>query len=298
MMKASPPLVLALLLAVCFTVATSTQRHALNWSTRAQADSMLKVLLGDGRRMFANHFFTQADVTFHSGYYPSIFDRREKPSASPMQSGHEGHDDHEAEDSHAHGEHCNHGEDAHEKEMAFLNQPRDWIERFGRHFFVTDHTHLAKGREREILPWLRLSAELDPQRVQTYTVAAFWLRTQLGKVAEAEEFLREGLRANPQSYEILFALGQVRYDHHQDVVRARNLWEVALRYWKEQESGKPEPDVASLREITLHLARLEEAEGNWRRAIEHLKVAKMVSPQPELLQQQIEELQQKLAEPP
>ena len=58
---------------------------------------------------------------------------------------------------------------------------------------ITEHTHLEGGNEREILPWLRLSAELDPQRVETYTVAAYWLRA-VGKMVEAEHFLREGLR--------------------------------------------------------------------------------------------------------
>jgi tetratricopeptide (TPR) repeat protein len=294
-MKASPYLVLALLVTVCFTVATTTQPHALNWSVRAQADSVLKVLLGDGRRLFANHFFTQADVAFHSGFYPSIFDQREKPKESPMQGGHEEQDEHAGQD---HQDEHGHDQAAHEKEMAFLNQPRDWIERFGRHFRHTQHTELSGEKTREILPWLRLSAELNPQRVQTYTVAAFWLRGELGKVAEAEQFLRDGLRANPRSYEILFSLGQLQYENHHDPIRARNLWEVALRRWREQEPGKEEPDISGLREIALNLARLEEEQGNPQRAIEHLELAKTVSPHPEALQKQIDELQRKLATVP
>ena len=78
----------------------------------------------------------------------------------------------------------------HEKQMHFLGPPRDWIERFGRHFIITEHTHLAGKNRSEILPWLKLSAELDPQKIETYTVAAFWLR-DLGKIKEAERFLRE-----------------------------------------------------------------------------------------------------------
>jgi tetratricopeptide (TPR) repeat protein len=291
-MKASPSFVLVLLITVCFTVATTMQPRALNWSVRAQADSVLKVLLGDGRRLFANQFYTQADVAFHSGYYPSIFDRREKPAASAIEQRHDEHDDH-----HEHGEQGDHGEDAHEKEMAFLNQPRDWIERFGRNFFVTEHTHLAQGKEREILPWLRLSAELDPQRVETYTVAAFWLRTQLGKVDEAEQFLREGLRANPRSYEILFSLGQLLYENRHDPTRARNLWEMALRRWQDQESSKEQPDISGLRDIVLNLARLEEEQGNLRRAIQHLELAKKISPQPDAVQKRIDELKSKLPPP-
>src|SRR5438552_8197963 len=140
-------LILVLLAASTFTVATALQPRIVRWSQRGQ-DSVLKVLLGDGRRLFANHFFVKADVYFHSGYYPSIFDQ----AAPPQDSRHlareaEGHDEKE-----------------HEKEMDFLGPPKDWVERFGRHFFVTKHTHLGGGQEREILPWLRLSAELDSQR--------------------------------------------------------------------------------------------------------------------------------------
>src|SRR6266478_4836489 len=82
----------------------------------------------------------------------------------------------------------------------FLCKPRDWIDAFSRKFFPSVHTHLDEGgpqghsasagdlgqgaEVREILPWLRLSADLDPNRVETYTVTAYWLRRRMGKVAE------------------------------------------------------------------------------------------------------------------
>ena len=75
MSRSSPLLRLLLLAVACFALATVLQRRALTWSDRAQADNVLKVLFGDGRRLFASHFFTQADISFHSGYYPSIFDQ-------------------------------------------------------------------------------------------------------------------------------------------------------------------------------------------------------------------------------
>src|SRR5437588_5679833 len=116
----------------------------------------------------------------------------------------------------------------HERKMNFLGAPRDWIERFGRHFLITEHTHLEGGKEREILPWLKLSAELDPQRIDTYTVAAYWL-TRLNKPDDAEKFLREGLRNNPNSYELLFELGRLDYDTYHNAARARNVWQAAWR---------------------------------------------------------------------
>src|SRR4051812_28183600 len=93
-----PCLVLLLLLTVCFSLATYLQPRSMKWGERAQADSMMKALLGDGRRIFANHFFTKADVYFHSGYYPSIFDQGHKQEEEPP-GRHmvEDHDDHEEE---------------------------------------------------------------------------------------------------------------------------------------------------------------------------------------------------------
>src|SRR6202142_4755792 len=88
-MKASPYLVLALVLTVCFTLAASLEPRAATWSNRSQSDNVFGLLFGDGRRLFANQFFTMADVYFHSGYYPSIFDLREEGRSEERRVGKE-----------------------------------------------------------------------------------------------------------------------------------------------------------------------------------------------------------------
>jgi tetratricopeptide (TPR) repeat protein len=287
-------LLLLLLASVCFTLATLLQPRVASWGQRHAADNVMKVLLGDGRRLFANHFFVQADVTFHSGYYPSIFDRDQAPKDSRHMTAHEdAHEEHEHGPSGpGHGTHEDHSD--HECEMSFLRPPRDWIEAFGRRFMVTEHTHLTGGKEREMLPWLRVSAELDPQRVETYTVASYWLRN-LGKFQEAERFLREGLRNNPKSYEILFELGRLYNENLQDPARARNVWELGVRCWEERESRKEKPDLLALDELAVHLADLEEKAGNLARALEWLQVALRASPRPDAVRARIEGLRQRLA---
>ena len=185
-------------------------------------------------------------------------------------------------------------EEEHEKQMNFLGPPRDWIERFGRHFIITEHTHLEGHKESEILPWLKLAAELDPQKIETYTVAAYWLR-DLGKIKEAERFLREGLLNNPDSYDILFDLGRLYYESNHDAARARKIWDLALRRWSEQEAANKKPDLLKLDDIAVNLSHLEETEGNLARAVQLLELAKKASPHPDVLQQQIDELKQKLA---
>jgi tetratricopeptide (TPR) repeat protein len=279
--KRASAILLALLLLVCgFSLASVLQPRAVEWNKRGQSGGVLKVMFGEGRRLFANHFFKQADVYFHSGFYPSIFDEAKAADSKHLTE--------------THGDH----EEGEEKcELDFLRPPRDWVQAFGRRFTIHEHTHLEKGKEREILPWLRLSADLDPQRIDTYTVAAYWLQN-MGRVKEAEEFLREGLKNNPQSYEILFELGTLYDGKRGDFVRAENLYAAALRRWLEQEKGKKEPDLMGFEKITYRLGYVEEKNGKLQQALEHFELARKVTPNPQELEQHIAELRARLAGTP
>jgi tetratricopeptide (TPR) repeat protein len=278
-MKASPYLVLALVLTVCFTLATGLEPRATTWSNRSKSGNVFSVLFGDGRRLFANQFFTMADVYFHSGYYPSIFDLR----------GDEGPKEIVAE---SHG-HTDSPED--EIKEDFLGKPKDWIDRFGRHFRITEHTHLEHGNEREILPWLRLAADMDPQKIETYTVGSYFMRQHLNQPREAEAFLREGLRNNLDSYEILFELGRLYNENYHDPNGARYVWQLALRRWMKQDSALQNENKLAFDEITVNLANLEREAGNYEDAIRWFQAAQKVSPDPGALQQQIDEIKKKMA---
>lgn len=278
----SPSLILAFLMVLCFSLATWLQPHVASLGKRTQSDDIIKIVLGDARRMFANEFFTKADVYFHSGYYPSFFDQayqQEVPDVKQIAHGQDDHDD-----------------EAHEKGMNFLGQPHDWIDRFGRHFYSSHHSHLDKpGEAREILPWLRLSAELDPQQIDTYIVGAYWMREHLNKIDEAEEFLREGLQANPNSYEILFDLGKLYNENRHNPTLACNIWELALRRWTEQDDAGHDPDIGVYGDIVANLAHVDEEQGNLQAALEYLEIEVNVSPFPGAVQKQIDELKQKIA---
>ena len=288
------------LLVLCFGLAAYLDTWFQAWAgNRAQSADILSVLMGDSRRMFANHFFVKADAYFHSGFYPTVFDDRQAFQTAHM-----------AEDSGTVGGR-NTGD-----ETGFLGKPRDWIDAFSRQFFPSQHTHLDQGgaqphgggagdlgkssEVQEILPWLRLSAELDPNRVETYTVTAYWLRERMGKVAEAEQFLREGLRENPDSYEIMYELGRVYSENKNDQARARNLWEAALRQWQKQVASKPDPDRAYkflFVEITSHLALLEEKQGNYPQALAYMELWKAHSGSPDAVQEFIDDVRHKMASP-
>ena len=111
-----PSLVMALLLAICFTLATYLAPHSSKWSNGSDG-SLLKVALGDARRMLANHFYTKADVYFHSGYYPTMFEQAQQFTDARHLTEHHEHSGNQKE------------EEAEEKASDFLGKPRDWIDR-------------------------------------------------------------------------------------------------------------------------------------------------------------------------
>jgi hypothetical protein len=260
--------------------------------SRADGD-IFNVVLGDSRRMFANSFYVKADEYYHSGYYPGMFDDNAAFQTAHM-----------AEDTGAVNT-KNHGD-----EHGFLGPTRNWIDAFGRHFFPDRHTHLDEGgpqddlggsqNVREILPWLKLSADLDPDNVQTYIVTAFWLRQRMNNVKEADAVLHEGLRNCPGSYDLFFELGRLYYESYHDRERARNVWEAGVQQWlKTYPKLNPEEQKDSrfvMEQLTTHLAKLEEDAGNLPKAINWLQAAQKVSETPDTIQVQVNRLKYKLGQ--
>jgi tetratricopeptide (TPR) repeat protein len=268
------------LLALAFTLATCLETPAEQWNQRTQSNNVFGVLFGEGRKLFANQFFTMADVYFHSGYYPSIFDAKSGEEKEIISASH-GKKETEEE----------------EKNEDFLGKPKDWIDAFGRHFKITQHTHLEHHNEREILPWLRIAADLDPNQTETYTVGAYFLSEHLGRPEQAETFLREGLRNNPGNPEILFELGRLYHESYHDLNRARNVWRLGVNKYlalKPDEAMEKKNKVV-FDKLAVNLARLEDEAGNYEQAIEWFHAAQKVSPNPAALQLQIDELQKKIS---
>jgi hypothetical protein len=283
-------LLLALLIG-CFSFAAGLLPHfAVYEGRRHQSNDFFSLLLGDSSKMFANSFFVKADEYYHSGYYPTIFDNNANFKTP-----------HVAEDTGAVSSHNQGGEDT-----SFMGEPRDWLDAFGRHFIPNRHTHLDEGgaaddlsgsdNVREILPWLKLSARLDPDNVQTYTVTAFWLRIRMHKDKEAEQVLREGLRNNPQSSELLFELGRLYDESYHDTVRARNVWELGVRYWFQLPPEEQTENKLILEQLTTHLGQLEETAGNLPQALNWLQAAQKTSLTPGTLQKRIDAVKAKIAE--
>ena len=305
-----------LLLTSAFGVGAWLERWFQSWGgNRTGSANVIAVALGDSRKLFAKHFFVKADAYFHAGYYPSIYDGRPEGQLAMEGGSAETHENHEAE-------------------MDFLGKPRDWIDRFGRNFFPSKHRHLdeeqccdhdhkhgehcehdhdhahhegeagehdkqtaeggTNGLERELLPWLKLASVLDPERPETYVIASFWLRTRLGKVDEAERFLREGLRANPESYELLFELGRIYYENRKENSRARILWQLALKQYRASDAFKNNTDFLMHLQLLAFLGKLEEQEKNYAEALKYFEQLKEISPSRDQVQSWIDWLKERL----
>ena len=251
---------------LAFTLVVCLEPHYQAWEgSRARSGNLLELTLGEGRRLFSNHFFQKADVYFHAGYYPSMFDNRDAFETS-----------HIAEDTGAVATE-NEGD-----EHDFQGKPRDWLEAFGRRFQPNEHAHVdhgthhhgeaeeheeGEGEVKEILPWLRLATALDPENEQTYVVTAFWLRSQLDAPEQAGRVLREGLRANPRSIVLLTEMARLLQENPATVPRAINLLDLAARYWEEDQRNQPEPDLFLFARIHMLLADLHRQQGDLGPAI-------------------------------
>lgn len=304
-MKTNRALVLlgVMLLVACASLAASLDRWFMGWQgNRAKSFSPLKIAIGDGQKIFAGHFYRKADVYFHSGMYPSIFDNNESFKTA-----------HIGEDAGATGS-KNQGDEGN-----FLGQQRDIIDRFSRNFFPSRHTHLdeggagghshggaehhhspdgqvvelgdgASGEVREILLWLKIAQELDPENPLTYTVAAYWLRSRMNKPREAELLLREGLKALPDHPALQFELGRIYFENNKDTARARNVWQHAAKTWQKTEGIKADPDKFIQEQILTHLAKLEEVAGDLPLAISYWEQVGVMMPERAGIPERIKEL--------
>ncbi len=103
---------------------------------------------------------------------------------------------------------------------------------------VTEHTHLEGEQLKEIIPWLYYAAEIDPSNVEAYTITGYFLCDRLGKVDEAINFMKEGLRKNPDSWEISAEIGRIYFQHVKNYVLAEQYLSKARKLLKKAPHDK------------------------------------------------------------
>jgi len=159
--------------------------------------------LGEGRSIVSSLSILQADRYFHGGV---------------------GHfaEEHEEGFAITEREHkvCEHPEEHVIPDVSQINI----LFRISREIEATEHIHLDDDQLKEIIPWLYYAAEIDSRNIQAYTLTAYYLCDRLGETDQGISFLREGLRKNPDSWEINAELGRI-YSQH------LNNHEAAMQYF-------------------------------------------------------------------
>src|SRR6185295_15954619 len=97
----------------------------------------------------------------------------------------------------------------------------------------------------------------------------------------------------PGDFEILFELGCIYNENRNDPDRARNLWELGLKNWREREASKKEPNVFVYARTLGNLATLEEKQKNYARALELLASLASISPNKDAIEKWIADLKSK-----
>ncbi len=75
---------------------------------------------------------------------------------------------------------------------------------------VTEDSHLKPAEEKEVLPWFYVEVAFNPHDIRGYVLGAYWLE-RVGQKEESLKFLREGVKNNPGSAQVLSAIGELYY---------------------------------------------------------------------------------------
>ena len=94
---------------------------------------------------------------------------------------------------------------------------------------VTEHVHLEGDQLKEIVPWLYYAAKTDPHNVLAYTLTGYYLTFKLDKTDEAIEFLREGIKNNPDSWQVYAEMGVIYFQKLEDYAKAVRYLETAKK---------------------------------------------------------------------
>lgn len=185
----------------------------------------------EGRRLLAQLLWVKTHAVLHAG----VEEREARPgeaktragefhqhggaSKQEIQPAEQGHDEH-ATDEHGHDEH---GEEGH----VFVIPParEDFrgvlgdLERAVKPYAGTDGKLYGKDSS-QTLPFYRLMTWADPHFIQGYTVGSTFIN-KVGKEPDAAiQFLLEGARFNPDSFEVQTELGHLYLVHKHDYAAA------------------------------------------------------------------------------
>jgi len=153
-------------------------------------------------------------------------------------------------------------------------------------YIKTDNLHHAyygaAADEGELVPYFLLIALLDPNYISAYYVGAGTIEAQ-GKREEAIEFNLRGIRANPESADLYYSLGDL-YLLEERYEDARDAFLQASRY---------EPEIVTRNLILTALAASYNKLGD-EEAERRILMEKVIASEMQLLEEDLDYEQQKM----
>jgi tetratricopeptide (TPR) repeat protein len=144
---------------------------------------------------------------------------------------------------------------AHHGEKAFTGLYEPWREAIA----PTLHEEAEGAEINEIFPLLQFSVELDPENVESYLAAAYWIERAQGPTA-IERVLREAERRNPADYRVQLALGRYGF-RVRDFEQAAAALDRGLALWPSRYDPEDAQSRLDLAQMLSYRAALHERDG-------------------------------------
>ncbi len=169
-------------------------------------------------------------------------------------------------------------------EMGYV-RPYNILLRMSDLIDISEHIHLQGEDMKEIVPWLYYSVKIDPHNVLAITLTSYYLSEWFGKPDEAFGVLRDGLKNNPDSWQINAELGRMYFTHTGD-------YETAVRYLSRAYEFlmRSDHDKFEERYVLTYLIRSYEALGQEEKTLPMYKRLNELFPQAAIFQERIRQL--------
>jgi len=167
----------------------------------------------------------------------------------------------------------------------------DVFQRWRDQISPTAHRHPRERGIHEIMPWLRFATAVDPDNVEAFVTAAYWLAGQGGRPDVAEQVLREAQQLHPRDYRIYQERGRI-YLLQRKGPEAARAFDAALLLWPSGLDSEEDAVRSDLGQIIAYRAFLCEVEGNEDRALELFKRAAAMFPDNKALRRRVSALEQ------
>ena len=161
-------------------MASQIERHLFNPAVSGYSKDPLYLLLGSAKEAIGDTFFLKANSYFHGGVSINLIQHENMVESEDRET------------------------EAHE---TFKKAYTDWVYKINSQVKVMEHIHLQGEETKEILPFLTTAVKLDPYNVPAILTTAYWLNSYFKKTDAAIEMLKQGLKDNPDAWEICSHLG-------------------------------------------------------------------------------------------